>query len=565
MRHKPNYLLLFILPILLAFLWGCAAIEPASQGPADTASVSTEPEEGAEEAPEAKPPPEELEAELPVDEVSLPEPEATVAEELQELQNLGAWVPGNPYKPEEVSYDFPVTMNKQVEFYLNFFQNKQRDIFTRWLERSTRYLPLIQQELRAAGLPEDLAYLPMIESGYSLTARSTANAVGPWQFMHGTALDYGLEINRYVDERRDPEKSTKAAVTYLSDLYAMFGDWQLAVAAYNAGEGTISRVIRNSSSSDFWELAQEQYLPSETKRYVPKLIAAIIIAKNPEKYGFTGINYEPPLAYETVEVPARTSLRAVEVACKASLDELRGLNRDLPQFVTPPNQDSYALKVPVGQKELVAKNLPRVRENVTIDYKTHVVAAGETLTKICQRYNVNKTTLLKANNLRKSRLTKGQRLRIPYQLSTYALLDREAPLQQAGAAKQAESSLVVHRVKRGETIANIARRYQVTPELIASWNGLRNINKIKAGQRLAIHAAKPGAGATVIAGRAGGIKRETVAAAKPIYYEVRNGDTLWTIARRFDLTADQLRQWNKLDSDVIRPGTRLQVEKKSVM
>ncbi|MEW6291100.1 MAG: LysM peptidoglycan-binding domain-containing protein [Thermodesulfobacteriota bacterium] len=547
MRHQPTYLFLFILPFLLASMWGCAATDSTSLSPsADATFAAKESDGGSDEV---------LDPELAADEVTVPEPEITVTEELQELENLGAWVPGNPYTPEEVSYDFPVTMNKQVEFYLDFFQNKQRDIFTRWLERSTRYLPMIKEELREAGLPEDLAYLPMIESGYSLTACSTANAVGPWQFMHSTALDYGLEINRYVDDRRDPEKSTKAAVAFLSDLYGMFGDWQLAVAAYNAGGGTISKGIKNSNASDFWELAQEQYLPSETKRYVPKLIAAIIIAKNPEKYGFTGINYEPPLAYEFVEVPARTSLRAVEVACKTNLDELRNLNRNLPQLVTPPHHDSYKLKVPVGQKELVAKNLPRVKETATIDYKTHVVKKQETLTKICNLYNVNKTTLLKANNLRKSTLSEGQRLRIPYQITNYALLDKEMPLR---AADRAESRMVLHKVQRGETISLIASRYNVTPQLIASWNDLSNINQIKTGQQLALYVANSSDAANVVVTRSGG-KKEMTAAVKPVYYQVQSGDTLYSIARRYDLTADQLKQWNNLSSDVIHPGTRLQV------
>jgi len=550
MRHKPTYLFLFILPFLLASLWGCAATDTTTALPpsfeADFAAAETN---GIEEMADKA-----LDAELAADEATLPEPEITVAEELKELENLGAWVPGNPYTPEEVSYDFPVTMNKQVEFYLDFFQNKQRAAFTRWLERSTRYVPMIQEELREAGLPQDLAYLPMIESGYNLTAYSTAKAVGPWQFMQSTALDYGLAINRYVDDRRDPEKSTKAAVAYLSDLYEKFGDWQLAVAAYNAGGGKISKGIKSYNASDFWELAQEQYLNNETKRYVPKLIAAIIIAKNPEKYGFTDINYEPPLTYETVEVPPLTSLRAVEVACEADLDELRNLNRNLPQLVTPPYQDSYELKVPVGQKELVAENLPRVRATATIDYKTHVVGGNETLTKICKLYNVNKTTLLKANNLRKSKLTKGQRLRIPYQITNFALLDKDMPLQ---AGEQAENRLVLHKVKRGETISLIASRYNIPPELIASWNGLRNINQIKTGQQLALYLTNSSSAANVVLARSG-VKKE-MAVAKPAYYEVQNGDTLWTIARRFALTADQLRQWNNLNSDVIHPGTRLQV------
>lgn len=553
MRRQQPYITILLLPLLLAALWGCAATDTATQlsATADEVSFAEDDAVGGETA-AASP-----EEEQPADEDTVPEPEITAAEELKQLETLGAWTSGNPYQlEEEVTYDFPVTMNRQVEFYLDFFQTTQRDIFTRWLERSTRYLPMMQAELRKAGLPEDLAYLAMIESGFSLTAFSTAKAVGPWQFMSYTARDYDLVINKYVDERRDPEKSTRAAVAFLSDLYAMFGDWHLAVAAYNAGGGKISKGIKNYNTNDFWELAQEQYLNGETKRYVPKLIAAIIIAKNPEKYGFTNINYAPPLAYETVEVPSWTPLRAVEVACEASFEELRNLNRHLPLLVTPPDLENYPLKVPVGQKELVAKNLPRVRETVATDFKTHVVEGKETLTKICKLYNVNKTTLLKANNLRKSKLAKGQRLRIPYQVTSYTLGDTE--MAQQPIAQQPASRLVQHKVRSGETVASIAKLYKVSPQLVASWNSLKNINKLKVGQPLTLHIADSQAPATIVTAKAK-VSKEKRTAAKPTYYEVRNGDTLWTIARRFDLTPNQLKQWNNLNDDVIRPGTRLQV------
>lgn len=549
MRQAPthNYLYLLILPFLLTFLWGCAPTTDTSTllSTADTVSnvdLTADDSEATE--------PEHVE-----DEETPPEPEATAAEELQQLETLGEWESGSPYTPDEVNYDFPVTMNKQVKFYLDFFQNKQRETFAHWLERSTRFLPLVQEELRAAGLPQDLAYLPLIESGYSLNATSSANAAGPWQFMLSTARDYGLQVDQYVDERRDPEKSTKAAVNFLSNLYDTFGDWQLAVAAYNAGGGTISRGIKCYNSGNFWELAQENYLPNETKRYVPKLIAAIIIAKNPEKFGFTDLNYDSPLAYETIVVPPKTSLRAVEVASKVSLDELKRLNRNLTQLITPPYVEKFELKVPVGQKTLIAENLPRVRETFTTNYKTHIVRGKENLTKICNLYNVNKLTLLKANNLRKSKLTKGQRLRIPYQIAHYALLDEKTVQHE-----NPESRVVLHKVKRGETISLIANKYNVTPKLIADWNGIRKVNQIKVGQQLSIYVNRsdPNSTVTLLSARTK-VKKQPSTNAKPVGYAVQPRDTLWTIAQRFDITAEQLRQWNNLDSDIIHPGIRLQV------
>ena len=202
----------------------------------------------------------------------------------------------------EIYYDFPVVMNRQVEMYLDLFQGQQRKYFKNWLIRSGRYLPMIQKELSEAGLPLDLAYLAMIESGFNQRAYSRSHAVGLWQFMQGTGRDYSLTIDRYVDERRDAVKSTSAAVAYLKNLYGEFGDWHLAVAAYNGGPGTIRRAIKRTKTNDFWKIAQKKALRLETKRYVPKLIAAIIIAKDPEAYGFMDITYEPPLSFETITV-----------------------------------------------------------------------------------------------------------------------------------------------------------------------------------------------------------------------------------------------------------------------
>ncbi|OKY76286.1 MAG: hypothetical protein BM485_03275 [Desulfobulbaceae bacterium DB1] len=548
MQNKSPYLFPFFLFFLLTFLWGCAATDTTRQlASIDDDSAKIEENAAAE-----------FEENAATDDSTFSEPESTMAEELKELQNLGVWMPKNQYQlEEETSYDFPVTMNKEVEFYLDFFQNKQRKLFTTWLERSTRYLPMIKEELREAGLPEDLAYLPMIESGYSLTAFSTAKAVGPWQFMSPTARDYGLEINKYVDERRDPEKSTKAAVAYLSNLYNMFEDWQLAVAAYNAGEGTIKKGIKNCNAGDFWELAQQQYLNNETKRYVPKLIAAIMIAKNPEKYGFTNINYAPPLEYETVDVPPGTSLRAVEVACETNLEDLRNLNRQLPQLMTPPGEKEYTLKVPVGKKESVAKNLPNVKATAGIEYKTHVVAGRrETLTKICSLYNISKTTLLKANNLRQSKLTPGQRLRIPQRTINYVLWDQNSPKHAEGTTQQ---HMVLHKVKPGETLSSICRRYNVPAELIVSWNDLKNANSIKAGQQLALYVSDAAGMENVVAEAVTGNQTAALPADDPASYKVRKGDTLWAISRRFQVTPQQIKKWNNIKGNVIQPGTILRL------
>jgi membrane-bound lytic murein transglycosylase D len=260
----------------------------------------------------------------------------------------------------EVVYDFPITVNRQVEVYLELFQGSQRKYFSEWLARSGRYIPMIEAELEAAGLPLDLAYLSMIESGFSQTATSKAKAVGLWQFMSPTGRDYGLEITKYIDERRDDKKSTKAAVAFLSDLYEEFGDWFLAVAAYNGGPGRLRNAIRKSKSNDFWKIAQEDILPLETKRYVPKLIAAIIIAKEPELYGFNDIEDNQPVSYDTIAVGPGLGFDTVARITNSSSTIIQSLNQELLQEKTPLDREKYTLRIPKGTRKMAERNLSRL-------------------------------------------------------------------------------------------------------------------------------------------------------------------------------------------------------------
>jgi membrane-bound lytic murein transglycosylase D len=436
---------------------------------------------------------------------------------------------------------------------------------------------MIQEQLKEAGLPLDLVYLPMIESGYSLTAYSKAKAVGPWQFMQGTGLNFGLQVTNYVDERRDPVKSTTAAIAYLKSLYAEFNSWELAVAGYNAGEGRIRRGIKKYNTHDFWELAEHRFLPSETKLYVPKLIAAILIAKNPEKYGFGDIQLEEPLKFEYAQVPRWTSLRAVATALGADFDEINNLNRELTKHITPPDQEQYELKIPPGSQKLLASNLPRVRVTVTTQYKTHTIRKGDTLDKICRNYNLNKTTLLKANDLRHSKMPAGKVLRIPYSETKYVLLSEEE-MNRSELAHPGGNSFL-HKIKPGETVAEIASKYNVTPHLIASWNGLKNIHKIRAGQQLTLYilnASSPNSGLAkqetvakkeegkngtkIITGPRKKVASPKVAPLSPTYYQVKGGDSLWKIAKRFNIEAKDIMRWNNLKNKTIQPGLKLVIK-----
>ncbi|MBA3005279.1 MAG: LysM peptidoglycan-binding domain-containing protein [Desulfocapsa sp.] len=524
------------------------------------------------------------------------DPETELSAEVEALRRAGSWTMSNNVaqnknlQPDTTCSDFPILINNQVQAYLDLFQNKQKKSFGIWLSRSGKYLPLMQKELKEAGLPEDLAYLAMIESGYNQKAYSKSHASGLWQFIPGTGAQYNLKMNKYLDERRDAEKSTKAAVKFLSNLYDQFGDWHLAVAAYNAGPGKISKGMERYNANDFWSLAQHDYLAMETKRYVPKLIASIIIAKNPEQYGFTDIQPEEPYSYDTLEVGPGLTLDAIAMISNCDRKTIDRLNQELSTDKTPLNQSSYPIKIPVGSQNLASKNLPRLHRVATTDYKTHTIRKGESLSQVCNRYDINKTTLLKVNNLRNKKLVSGQRLRIPYQTVRYQLLP-EGTSQAIAAATQ--DNFILHRIQKGESISQIARKYKVPAELIVSWNNLPSSHNIRAGQQLSLYIDQknntfhPANAATsiasnfsqednviILATQAKKTPTDDIASNGTVtinnaqspkksqysWYNVQDGDTLWTIAKVFNLSPLQIKQWNNLQSNMIHPGKRLKIK-----
>jgi membrane-bound lytic murein transglycosylase D len=304
-----------------------------------------------------------------VESVSMPETDESLTEELsaKRLEELYAksgipgWDPGLEEElkqwEHQVNFDVPIQMNKQVRAYLVYFSTERKEIIRRYLSRSSRYLPMIKEIFQEYGLPEDLAYLAMIESGFSTSAYSPAHACGMWQFIRGTAARYGLSMDGYVDERRDPEKSTRAAAKYLLDLYKQFGSWYLAAASYNCGEGRVQKELNQSNHKNFWELSANECLPNETKNYVPQMIAATIIAKNPEKFGFKKVPYLPAVKSEQAQVHEPTSLTAVAVAVNVPVEEVQALNPELVRGMTPPDAPSYTLNLPPNSKELFGRNL----------------------------------------------------------------------------------------------------------------------------------------------------------------------------------------------------------------
>ena len=318
-----------------------------------------------------------------------------------------------------VAPPYPVTVNSQVQFFLDRFTGDRRKVIGTWLERSTRYLTMIREVLRSRGLPEELAFTAMIESGYNPLAVSRVGAKGLWQFMAATARRYGLRVDNWVDERLDPEKSTVAAASYLRDLHAQFGSWTLAQAAYNAGEVAVSRAIKGTRSTDFWVLARSNFLRRETKEFVPQIHAATMIGREPARYGFDPAD-APLVAVERVTVPPATDLHRLSSAAGVPAEALKAVNPVLVKGVTPPGTH-YDLNVPAGTSSSITAALatrpvaapPTVSQASTQKGEVHVVRPRDTLSSIARHYGISVRDMVKWNGLEtRDRIKPGDRLRV---------------------------------------------------------------------------------------------------------------------------------------------------------
>lgn len=414
-----------------------------------------------------------------------PRPESTPVEEWLEEAATAPEAADVADPRAEVSWDLSVTYNERVEYWIEFLKGRNYDKTRLWLERSGKYAPMIRAELRKRGMPEDLLYLALIESGFSPRAYSRAAAVGIWQFIAETGRRYGLEVSAYVDERRDPLEATRAALDYLQDLHGQFGSWYLAAAAYNTGENRVARILRQRAGgatghdSLFWKI--DQYLPRETRDYVPLMLAAGHIAKEPEKYGFIGLKYQEPLAFEAVEVPGTTSLRSVAKAAEVDEDEIRDLNPHLLRGATPPGR-RWAVRLPVGRRQTFAQNFARVSHDERLALVEHRVRRGETLSHIARRYDTSVDALRAANGwINPRRLRAGQRIEVPVN-------ERASHGAASVASASSGSSWTVHRVRRGDSLWKISRRYGVSVRQIQAWNDLGGRSRIVPGQRLRIRA-----------------------------------------------------------------------------
>lgn len=369
----------------------------------------------------------------------------------------------------------PIVTNKKVEQFIYYFQTKGKKQFQIYLDRRAVYGDMIQDILKQYSLPEELIYLAMIESGLNPKAHSRANASGMWQFIYGTGIRYNLNRNWYVDERRDPRKATHAASQYLTDLYKQFDNWYLALAAYNAGSGRITRAKRLHQTSDFWQLHS---LPRETRNYVPLFLATTIIGRDPVKYGFKSPQNDP-WKYDVVEIEKSADLSILAQSAGISLSTLRKYNPELRQSATPTK--SYNLRLPIGKKDLFEKKYAALPESKRFapQYITHRVRSGENLGSISRKYRVSIHNIAAVNKIRnRHKIKVGQVLTIPVRGGTKVSYSSASSTQPSGAKKE------VYTVKKGDTLGQIADNYRVQARQIRSWNGIKYGQYIFPGQKI---------------------------------------------------------------------------------
>ena len=509
------------------------------------------------------------------------------------------------------TYDIPIVVNEKVENCIIYFQTIARDFFQAALTRSGKYTPIMARILEEEGLPTDLIYLPLIESGYKTNAYSWAKATGPWQFISSTGKHYGLYRNWWYDERRDFERSTRAAARYLGFLYGRYDDWYLALSAYNAGEGRIDRATKKENTKDYWRL---KTIARETRDYVPLFLAATIIAKNPEKYGFTAY-YDDCLEYETVTVGKCVDLRHVAKSIGTTHEYLQHLNPELLRNITPPGIEAYRLRIPKNTETAFWASYDSFEEPTVAGVEKHTIKRGETWASIAKKYGISSKVLAEANgSSNKSKLVAGKSLMIPLKNSelasksggssrksstssskskvssngTYTVKKGDNLTQIAEAhgttvndlrslngigpyadlhpgqkikvnskatsksSKSSGNKIMTYKVKKGDTLAKIAQKYNTNTQEIASINGIHTIDHLRIGQLINVPASKASTESkSTKSSRGGGI----------LVYVVKAGDTLWEIAKNFGTTVEDIVTLNKLPSRKVKIGDKIKVKR----
>ena len=399
--------------------------------------------------------------------------------------------------------DLPLMLTDPVVSYINYFSSRGHGTIARALVRRGRYMDMISRVFREEGVPQDLVFLAQAESGFQPLALSRAGARGMWQFMPFDGLKAGLQRNWWLDERQDPEKATRAAARLLRDLYAQFGDWYLAMAAYNSGPGTVQRAVQRTGYADFWELYKRNVLPGETRNYVPIILSMTIMAKNPTQYGLDHLAVDPPLAYDTVRIHYPIDLRLVAECTDSSAATLAELNPSLLRMTTPKDMD-FDLHVPTGTAAMFEKNVAAIPEEMRVSWRYHRVESGESLAEIARRYHTTAAAIAEANTLEEdAKLERDTRLIIPVSASRASAEGRSTSSSASSSSASASYGKAVrYKVRKGDTVLSVADDFGVPVEKVRQWNHLSG-NSLKAGRSLTLHRPATAAAAAPAKGRHG--------------------------------------------------------------
>jgi membrane-bound lytic murein transglycosylase D len=459
--------------------------------------------------------------------------------------------------------DLPLMLTDQVASYINYFSNRGRGTLEHALQRSGRYREMIERTLKEEGVPQDLIYLAQAESGFHPYAVSRAGARGIWQFMGSRARAYDLHRDSWVDERQDPEKSTRAAARHLKDLYNQFGDWYLAMAAYNSGPGTVQSAVKRTGYADYWELWKRNVLPKETRNYVPIILAVTIMAKNPAQYDLESIVADRAITYDTVKINYPVDLRLVAEAVDTTVDDLQDLNPSLLRMVTP--KGHYDLHLPAGTSQKYQTAIASIPPDMRVWWRLHKVESGDTLMSVARRYHTMARAIAQNNQLDLSAdLEPGSKLVVPVAPGRHA----------AGDAQTYAKRLTVYHVRKGDTVQRVADNLGIPPTVIRRWNRLKG-DSLGGRRVLYIHLPiSPGAAAASRSAAASKSKRSSRLAktgvtsrdsAEPAQekpatktassrrHTVRRGETLYSIANSYNTTVKAIEETNA-NVATLRPG-----------
>src|SRR5580704_17001525 len=466
--------------------------------------------------------------------------------------------------------DLPLMMTDQVAGYISYFSNRGRGTFERAIARSGRYHDMMVSILREEGVPQDLIYLAQAESGFHPLAVSRAGARGIWQFMGSRARGYGLQHSLWVDDRQDPEKSTRAAAHHLRDLYAQFGDWYLAMAAYNSGPGTVQAAVKRTGYADFWELYRRNVLPKETRNYVPIILAMTIVSKNLSHYGFSDVSMDQPIAYDSVTITYPVDLHLVAECVDSTPARLQELNPSLLRLTTP-HAGSFELHLPPGTKDQYQTAIATIPNDMRLWWRYHTVRPGDTLASLARSYHVTAQSITAANHLEGTELEADAKVIIPVAPGKHPLSDT------ATYARR----ITRYKVHKGDTVETVAENFGVSAQMVRRWNGLPRGDSLRGRKVLALHLpVTPNTETASTASRPATHTRKTsrIASAKAsdensengstdpatgqgavLHHTVKSGETLYSIATTYKTTVAALKRSNG-NVAVLHPGMVLVVE-----